>query len=105
MIIDIPSESDAFVLENGFTTNLPAATNKMVKCVTEYATNGANRRIGCTGIGALTVGVVYEVGWKMFFPYNNYEASIDCTQFGTLTIYTTQQISIEDNTFFLGRGN
>jgi hypothetical protein len=41
----------------------------------------------------------------MFFPYNNYEASIDCTQFGTLTIYTTQKISNEDNAFFLGRGN
>ena len=41
----------------------------------------------------------------MFFPYNNYEASIACTQFGTLTIYTTQYISVEDNTFFLGRGN
>ncbi len=77
----------------------------MVKCVTEYINNGANRRIGCTGVGALTFGTVYEIGWKMFFPYNNYEASIDCTQFGTLTIYTTQFISVEDNTFFLGRGN
>ncbi len=41
----------------------------------------------------------------MFFPYDNYESPIDCTSFGTLTIYTTQTISADDNAFFLGRGN
>jgi hypothetical protein len=76
-----------------------------VKCVTEYASLGTSRRIGCTGVGSLVFGTVYQVGWKMFFPYDNYESSIDCTQFGTLTIYTTQKITALDNAFFLGRGD
>jgi hypothetical protein len=50
-------------------------------------------------------GTVYYVGWKMFFPYDNYASSIDCTQFGTLTVYTTQKISVQDNAFFLGRSD
>ena len=92
-------------MENGYTTNLPAATDKVVKCVTEFAATGTSRRIGCTGVGSLVFGIVYEVGWKMFFPYDNYESAIDCTEFGTLTIYTTQTINKQDNAFFLGRGN
>ncbi len=71
----------------------------------EYASVGASRTIGCTGVGQLSVGMVYFVGWKMFFPYDNYQSSVDCTSFGTLTIFTTQKIGVQDNAFYLGRGN
>lgn len=41
----------------------------------------------------------------MFFPYDNYQSSINCTQFGLLTIYTTTTIAAKDNAYFLGRGD
>jgi len=84
---------------------LPAAPNKVVKCVVEYAVTGSSRQIGCTGVGSLVSTTVYYIGWKMFFPYDNYESSIDCTKFGILTVYTTQKITSQDNAFFLGRSN
>lgn len=34
IVIKIPSETSAFVLPSGFSTNLPAFTNKQVVCVT-----------------------------------------------------------------------
>ena len=71
----------------------------------ENADTGSIRQIGCTGIGSMSKGTVYQVGWKMFFPYDNYASSIDCTKFGTLTVYTTKKISVTDNAFFLGRSN
>ena len=77
--INIPSESNAFVLPNGFTFNLPAFPNKDVRCVVEDADDTVNRKITCTGVGSLEMGTVYEIGWKMFFPYDNYESEIDCT--------------------------
>jgi hypothetical protein len=51
---------------------LPAASNKIVKCVVENTDTGSLRQIGCTGVGSLVVGTVYYIGWKMFFPYDNY---------------------------------
>lgn len=41
----------------------------------------------------------------MYFPYDNYQSNIDCTQFGLITIYTGQSISKDDNVFILGRDN
>ena len=41
----------------------------------------------------------------MFFPYDNYESDIDCTQFGLMTVYTAQMITENDNAFILGRGD
>lgn len=93
------------MLPSGFSTNLPAFTNKQVVCVTEYASSSTNRRIGCTGVGALTGGTTYYVGWKMFFPYDNYQSSINCSQFGLLTIYTTTTISSNSFAYYLGRGD
>lgn len=105
LVINIPSESAAFVLPSSFSTNLPAFTNKQVVCVTEYASSTTNRRIGCSGVGALTGGTTYSVGWKMFFPYDNYQSSLNCSQFGLLTIYTTNTISASSYAYYLGRGD
>ena len=74
-------------------------------CVTEYASSTTNRQIGCTGVGALTTGTVYYVGWKMFFPYDNYQSSVNCSQFGLLTIYTTKTIASTEFAYYLGRGD
>ena len=71
----------------------------------ENADDTVNRKITCTGVGSLEVGTVYEIGWKMFFPYDNYESEIDCTEFGLLTVYTAEMITEQDNAFILGRGN
>jgi hypothetical protein len=92
-------------MPNAFSTNLPAFPNKEVVCVTEYASSTTNRQIGCTGVGALTVGVTYFVGWKMYFPYDNYQSAVNCSQFGLLTIYTTTTISSTSFAYFLGRGD
>lgn len=105
MVIAIPSETSAFVLSNGFTHNLPAFTNKVVVCQTEFASNSTNRSIGCTGVGQLLASTVYTVGWKMFFPYDNYNSSINCTQFGTVKVLSMQVITNIDNAFYLGRGD
>jgi hypothetical protein len=93
------------VLPNAFQHNLPAFPNKVVVCQTEYATSTTNRSIGCTGVGQLSSSTIYQIGWKMFFPYDNYVSPINCTQFGTITIYSMQMISNTDNSFILGRGN
>lgn len=92
VVIQIPSETNAFVLTNGFSFNLPAFPNKEVVCSVENAASSTTRQIACTGVGALSMGTVYYVGWKMFFPYDNYESSVSCSQFGLLTIYTTTTI-------------
>jgi hypothetical protein len=105
VVISIPSESSAFVLPSGFSTNLPAFSNKAVVCVTEYATSTTNRQIACTGVGALSSATVYYVGWKMFFPYDNYQSSVNCSQFGLLTIYTTKTIDSTAYAYYLGRGD
>lgn len=105
VVIAIPSETSAFVLSNGFTHNLPAYPNKVVVCQTEFASNSTNRSIGCTGVGQLLTGTVYAVGWKMFFPYDNYQSAINCTQFGTVKVLSMQVITNVDNAFYLGRGD
>ena len=103
--INIPSESNAFVLPNGYTHNLPAFPNKEVRCTVEYSSDTIKRKIACTGVGSLLSTEVYEIGWKMFFPYDNYESDIDCTEFGLITVYTAETITEEDNVFILGRGD
>ena len=105
VVINIPSEASAFVLPSGYSTNLPAFPNKNVVCVTENADSTTNRQIACTGVGALTMGTVYYVGWKMFFPYDNYQSSVNCSQFGLLTIYTTTTIDETQFAYYLGRGD
>jgi hypothetical protein len=106
VIISIPSEANAFVLPSGFSTNLPAFANKQVVCVVEYASSTTNRQIGCTGVGALAISpMVYYVGWKMFFPYDNYQSSINCSKFGLLQILTTTTISSSSYAYYLGRGD
>lgn len=76
-----------------------------MRCVVENNDSPSSRQIGCTGVGALSAGTVYNIGWKMFFPYDNYESSINCTSFGTLTVYSTVKITAKDVSFVLGRGN
>lgn len=71
----------------------------------EYASDTTKRKIVCTGIGALSSATTYFIGWKMFFPYDNYESDIDCTKFGLITVYTAQMITAKDNLFILGRGD
>jgi len=105
VIISIPSEATAFVLPSSYSFNLPAFPNKQVVCVTEYASSSTNRQIGCTGVGALTTGVVYYVGWKMFFPYDNYYPPVNCSKFGLLTVYTTTTIGSSSYAYYLGRGD
>ena len=57
-------------------------------------------------MGALTASpTIYYVGWKMFFPYDNYQSSINCSQFGLLQIYTTTTISSSSYAYYLGRGD
>lgn len=41
----------------------------------------------------------------MFFPYDNYQASVNCSQFGLLTIYTTTTIGSSSYAYYLGRGD
>ena len=41
----------------------------------------------------------------MFFPYDNYQSSVNCNQFGLLTIYTTTKIASTDFAYYLGRGD
>lgn len=41
----------------------------------------------------------------MFFPYDNYQSSINCSQFGLLQIYTTTTISSSSYAYYLGRGD
>jgi hypothetical protein len=41
----------------------------------------------------------------MFFPYDNYQTAINCTQFGTVKILSMQVINNTDNAFYLGRGD
>ena len=41
----------------------------------------------------------------MFFPYDNYQSSVSCSQFGLLTIYTTTTITANSYAYYLGRGN
>jgi hypothetical protein len=53
----------------------------------------------------LTGATNYYVGWKMFFPYDNYQSAINCSQFGLLTIYTTTTISSNSFAYYLGRGD
>jgi hypothetical protein len=105
VVINIPSEATAFVLPSGFSTNLPSFPNKQAVCVVEYASSTTNRQIGCTGIGALSASTIYNVGWKMYFPYDNYNSSINCSQFGLLTIYTTTKITASSYSYYLGRGD
>lgn len=105
VVVNIPSEATAFVLPSAYSHNLPPFPNKEVVCVTENADSTATRQIGCTGVGALTAGTVYYVGWKMFFPYDNYESSLNCSQFGLLTIYTTTTINADSYAYYLGRGD
>ncbi len=94
------------MLQSGFSHNLPAFPNKQVACVVEYSSSTTNRQIGCTGVGALSKSpVVYYVGWKMFFPYDNYQASINCSQFGLLKIFTTTTINANNYAYYLGRGD
>lgn len=72
----------------------------------EYATSTTNRQIGCTGVGALAASpTIYYVGWKMFFPYDNYQSSINCSKFGLLQILTTTTISSSSYAYYLGRGD
>ena len=84
---------------------MPAFTDKVVRCVVEFETDTIKRKVVCTGVGSLLSTQVYEIGWKMFFPYDNYESDIDCTEFGLITIYTAETITEEDNVFILGRGD
>lgn len=49
--------------------------------------------------------MVYYVGWKMFFPYDNYQSSINCSKFGLLQILTTTTISSSSYAYYLGRGD
>lgn len=93
------------MLPSGFSFNLPAFANKQVVCVVENAASSTNRQIGCTGVGALVAGQVYYVGWKMYFPYDNYASSVNCSQFGLLTIYTTTTIGANNFAYVLGRGD
>lgn len=72
----------------------------------EYASSTTNRQIGCSGVGALSASpTVYYVGWKMFFPYDNYQSAINCSQFGLLQILTTTTISSSSYAYYLGRGD
>jgi hypothetical protein len=48
---------------------------------------------------------VYYIGWKMFFPYDNYQSAVDCTKFGLITVYSALTITAQDNLFILGRGD
>ena len=41
----------------------------------------------------------------MFFPYDNYQSSVNCSQFGLLTIYTTTKIDSTQFAYYLGRGD
>jgi hypothetical protein len=41
----------------------------------------------------------------MFFPYDNYQSAINCTQFGTVKVLSMQVITNIDNSFYLGRGD
>ena len=41
----------------------------------------------------------------MYFPYDNYQSSVNCTQFGLLTIYTTTKIDSTQFAYYLGRGD
>ena len=50
-------------------------------------------------------GTVYYVGWKMFFPYDNYQSSVNCSKFGLLTIYTTTTVDSTEYAYYLGRGD
>jgi hypothetical protein len=84
---------NAFVLPNAFFHSLPAFSNKMVVCNTEYANDGTKRQIGCTGVGQLLSGTIYQIGWKMFFPYDTYVSSLNTSDFGTVTIYSVQMIN------------
>jgi hypothetical protein len=94
------------VLPSGFSNNLPAFANKEVVCAVEYASSTTNRQIGCTGVGSLSASPkVYYVGWKMFFPYDNYQSSINCSQFGLLKILTTTTIDSSSYAYYLGRGD
>lgn len=55
-------------------------------------------------MGQLLTGNTYTIGWKMFFPYDNYQSDINCTQFGTIKVYSMQTITNIDNAFYMGRG-
>lgn len=41
----------------------------------------------------------------MYFPYDNYNSAINCTQFGLLQILTTTTIGSSSYAYYLGRGD
>lgn len=63
--INLQAGDGATVLEGSITENLPAAPNKMVKCVVLSQTIDQNRVMSCRGVGQLLATNFYHITFKM----------------------------------------